>query len=92
MKACPRCGEPSAATARFCPACGSSLASPPVVPHEVRKTVTVLFCDVTGSTTLGERQDPEQVRRVLSQLCQEALELFGGRARFAGGRRRYQNQ
>jgi class 3 adenylate cyclase/tetratricopeptide (TPR) repeat protein len=32
-----------------------------------RKTVTVLFCDVTGSTTLGEELDPEALRGVLSR-------------------------
>ena len=28
----------------------------------VRKTVTILFCDVVGSTSLGERIDPETTR------------------------------
>ena len=28
-----------------------------------RKTVTVLFCDVTGSTALGESIDPERSAR-----------------------------
>jgi class 3 adenylate cyclase/tetratricopeptide (TPR) repeat protein len=32
-----------------------------------RKTVTVLFCDVTGSTALGESLDPEALRGLLSQ-------------------------
>ena len=43
--------------------------------------MTVLFCDVTGSTTLGERQDPEQVRRVLSryfEVARDVLERHGG--------------
>jgi predicted ATPase/class 3 adenylate cyclase len=43
--------------------------------------VTVLFCDVTGSTSLGEQQDPEQVRRVMSRYYDEAravLERHGG--------------
>jgi class 3 adenylate cyclase/tetratricopeptide (TPR) repeat protein len=35
--------------------------------HEVRKTVTVCFCDVTGSTALGERLDPESLRRVMAR-------------------------
>jgi class 3 adenylate cyclase len=30
-----------------------------------RKTVTVVFTDVTGSTALGERLDPESLRRVI---------------------------
>jgi class 3 adenylate cyclase len=47
----------------------------------VRKTVTVVFCDVTGSTAMGERLDPESVRRVMSRYFAEmraALERHGG--------------
>ena len=43
--------------------------------------MTVLFCDVTGSTALGERQDPEQVRRVLSryyEVSRDVLQRHGG--------------
>src|SRR5437763_1207026 len=32
----------------------------------MRKTVTVLFCDVAGSTELGERLDPEALRAVMA--------------------------
>ena len=32
-----------------------------------RKTVTVLFADVTGSTELGEQLDPEVLRRVMTR-------------------------
>ena len=34
---------------------------------EQRKTVTVLFCDVTGSTELGEGLDPEALRAILAR-------------------------
>jgi class 3 adenylate cyclase/tetratricopeptide (TPR) repeat protein len=47
----------------------------------VRKTVTVLFADVTGSTVLGESHDPESVRRVMSRYFEEmkaVLERHGG--------------
>ena len=33
----------------------------------MRKTVTVLFCDVAGSTELGERLDPEALRAVMTR-------------------------
>jgi class 3 adenylate cyclase/tetratricopeptide (TPR) repeat protein len=33
----------------------------------MRKTVTVLFCDLEGSTALGERLDPEPLRMLLSR-------------------------
>ncbi len=47
----------------------------------VRKTVTVLFCDVTGFTSLGERVDPETMRRVMIRYFDEmrtVLERHGG--------------
>jgi class 3 adenylate cyclase/tetratricopeptide (TPR) repeat protein len=49
--------------------------------HGVRKTVTVLFSDVAGSTALGERLDPEATRRVLGRYFDEArtvIERHGG--------------
>jgi class 3 adenylate cyclase/tetratricopeptide (TPR) repeat protein len=35
--------------------------------REARKTVSVLFCDVRGSTSLGERLDPESLRHVMDR-------------------------
>jgi class 3 adenylate cyclase len=46
-----------------------------------RKTVTVLFCDVTGSTSLGESIDPETLREVLARYfegMQAIVERHGG--------------
>ena len=48
---------------------------------EVRKTVTVLFCDITGSTSLGEQLDPESLRSLMSRFFEEmqaVLERHGG--------------
>jgi class 3 adenylate cyclase/tetratricopeptide (TPR) repeat protein len=48
---------------------------------ETRKTVTVLFADVVGSTALGEALDPETVRRVMERFSAEArsaIESHGG--------------
>ena len=58
--------SPTLSAPRFCAECGASLTAAPA-GREVRKTVTVLFCDVVGSTALGERLDPEAVRRVLGR-------------------------
>ncbi len=63
---CSRCGEENSERARFCQACGGLLA-PVSKPREVRKTVTVVFCDVTGSTSLGEQLDPETLRKVMAR-------------------------
>jgi len=35
------------------------------VGSNLRKTVTVLFCDLTGSTAFAETLDPEQLRALL---------------------------
>ena len=46
-----------------------------------RKTVTILFCDVTGSTALGESVDPEALRRVLARYFERMkaiVERHGG--------------
>jgi class 3 adenylate cyclase len=54
---CPNCGRHNPDDSRFCSGCATPLT--PAPPQgEVRKTVTVLFTDVTGSTSLGERLDP----------------------------------
>ena len=79
MLTCANCGRESPEDFAFCPACSAPLAPP--AAQEVRKTVTVVFCDVTGSTAMGERLDPESVRRVMSRYFAEmraALERHGG--------------
>ncbi len=75
MTLCRRCGEENPERARFCLACGLELP-PSARAAEVRKTVTVLFCDVTGSTSLGERRDPEQLRRLLTSYFERARGAF----------------
>jgi class 3 adenylate cyclase len=63
-RTCEECGAPVSATAKFCAECGTPLATRAPVA-EVRKTVTALFCDVTGSTALGSRLDPEALRHLM---------------------------
>lgn len=60
---CPECSQESPEGFRFCGVCGVVLAPAPHAPAEVRKTVTIVFSDITGSTSLGERLDPEALRR-----------------------------
>jgi class 3 adenylate cyclase/tetratricopeptide (TPR) repeat protein len=51
------------------------------MPAETRKTVTVLFTDVTGSTALGERLDTEPLSRVMARFfdtVRGVLERHGG--------------
>ena len=83
MPTCPSCGLENPADARFCNRCGSALgdAARASATAEVRKTVTVLFTDVTGSTDMGERLDPEALRRVMGRYfdrMQAVVERHGG--------------
>jgi class 3 adenylate cyclase/tetratricopeptide (TPR) repeat protein len=64
--ACPNCGEQNPAKFRLCGYCGTALA-PALPPQEERKTVTVFFSDLKGSTNLGEALDPESLREVMTQ-------------------------
>jgi class 3 adenylate cyclase len=74
MAVCTACGAENRDGARFCDSCGAPL--PEVAPaREVRKVVTVLFCDVSGSTSLGERIDPESLRRVMARYFETAREI-----------------
>ncbi len=80
MVSCRLCGEENPERARFCLACGAALEEPEE-PRESRKTVTVVFCDLTGSTAFGERLDPEAVRATMRRYFEEAraiLERHGG--------------
>ena len=59
---------------RVPPRCGAPVG-------EQRKTVTVLFCDVAGSTALGERLDPEALRLILARYFERMkaiVEYHGG--------------
>ena len=80
MPACPSCGHENSERAKFCEECGAALAAAPP-SREQRKTVTVLFCDITGSTALGESTDPEALRALLARYFERMkgiLESHGG--------------
>src|SRR2546423_12615786 len=76
---CPNCAQPVPAGARFCPACGTSVATR--VQAAERRVVTALFADLAGSTRLGEQLDPEVLRAVVSLF----FEIAGQEVRVDGG-------
>ena len=90
---CHECGHAAPDGAKFCPACGTRIAAgsgvaPEALPVETRRIVTVLFVDVTGSTPLGERLDPEAIRRIFSRYFGEVAAIVtrhgGTLEKFAG--------
>ena len=81
MTICVNCGHESAEAFKFCPECGAPVAVA-AAPREVRKVVTIVFCDLTGSTALGDRTDPETLRATMRGYYEEMraiLERHGGR-------------
>ncbi|HTJ67820.1 MAG TPA: adenylate/guanylate cyclase domain-containing protein [Actinospica sp.] len=79
---CSTCGVALPSGARFCPSCGSPCAEVPLAPApETRKVVTVLFCDLVGSTALSGDLDPETLRSVTLRyfdLMRQRIEFHGG--------------
>jgi class 3 adenylate cyclase/tetratricopeptide (TPR) repeat protein len=88
---CEGCGHASGAGALFCSACGRSLApaaaaaehQAPATDQPVgeRRQLTVLFCDMVGSTDLAARLDLEEWHTINAsyQRCgAEVVERFGG--------------
>ncbi|MFN2593531.1 MAG: adenylate/guanylate cyclase domain-containing protein, partial [Actinomycetota bacterium] len=79
MQVCTNCGEQNSDTARFCQACGTPLepaGDANATPAESRKTVTLVFCDLTGSTALGEKMDPESLRRIISRYFNDMRQVL----------------
>jgi class 3 adenylate cyclase/tetratricopeptide (TPR) repeat protein len=78
---CPSCGQETPEGFPRCANCGAALAADAAPAREERKVVTVLFCDLVGSTARAEGADPEDVRALLSAYHERArheLERFGG--------------
>jgi class 3 adenylate cyclase/tetratricopeptide (TPR) repeat protein len=84
---CGECRQVNRENARFCDGCGVLLASDAPI-GETRKTLTAVFCDVVGSTPLGERLDAEVLRSVLRRYfdeMREVVERHGGQvSKFIG--------
>jgi len=81
VQICPNCGEENPPRFRLCGFCGAALAAE-LPPVERRKTVTIFFSDLKGSTNLGEALDSESLREVMTRYFDEMraiLEHHGGR-------------
>jgi class 3 adenylate cyclase len=84
---CAACGHDSHPGARFCAQCGARLGpifSPkrkgPVdgaTDKAERRQLTVMFCDLVGSTALSERLDPEDLLEIVRRYQSVAAEVVG---------------
>ena len=70
---CAECGAAVVRSSKFCSECGAAVAAEPAsVERQQRKLVTVLFCDMVGSTALAEQLDAEVVRGVMNRFFDAA--------------------
>jgi class 3 adenylate cyclase len=96
-KLCPKCASDNAPEARFCARCATPLDGAAPIRVEVersegptgeRRHLTVLFCDLVGSTAIAGQLDPEQWRETVAgyhRAAAEAIVRFDGYvAKFLG--------
>jgi class 3 adenylate cyclase len=81
---CLACQHDNPPQAKFCANCGVMLAAaPPPLPASSaeRRQLTVMFCDLVGSTALSVQLDPEDLREVIGayqKFVAETVARFGG--------------
>src|SRR5919202_1098120 len=99
---CSSCGSLNLPRAKFCGECGAKLggstvpATPATPSREAepkhpmssaeRRQLTVMFCDLVGSTALSARLDPEDLREVIAAYHKCVADVVG---RFEGFVARY---
>src|ERR1700719_3417384 len=89
-RACPECAHPNAPDAKFCSQCAAALDTTGPIrtkaeaadsPTGERRHLTVLFCDLVGSTAIAAQLDPEQWRETVAgyhRAAAEAIMRFDG--------------
>ena len=93
VAACPKCGAAIQPDERYCGECGTALgdAAPAAAATRAtpiaasaggeRRHLTVLFCDLAGSTEISARLDPEEWRETVAayhRAAAEAVTRYGG--------------
>src|ERR1700722_5231703 len=97
---CPTCHEFNQPSARFCAGCGfrlsgdepaDAMSAPrqPVVPplQTERRQITVMFCDLVGSTSLSTRLDPEDLRGIINTYLETVTQTVQRHGGFVAGYR-----
>src|SRR6516165_11880808 len=86
---CSACGFENEPTAKFCGGCGKPVgeittpapavlpAPPPCTDTAERRQLTVMFCDLIGSTALSTRYDPEDLRELIGDYHHAVADTVG---------------
>lgn len=96
-QACTKCGIVNPLNFKFCGNCGTSTntnkisqtSSKPATAELIlnpeteaeRRHLTIMFCDLVGSTALSTRLDPEDLRYIVTEyqkVCQKVVARFEG--------------
>ena len=85
---CPACGFENEPAAKFCGGCGkpmgqAGLAAPISVSAATRtdaerRQLSVMFCDMVGSTALSTRLDPEDLREIIAAYHRTVSDVVRG--------------
>ena len=78
---CPSCRQENPEDAKFCSNCGTSLRAAPAEATAELRQLTVLFCDLVGSTSLSESLDPEDLRELIGMyhsVCEAVIRKHDG--------------
>jgi class 3 adenylate cyclase/predicted ATPase/ribosomal protein L40E len=90
VRICVKCGAESPPTSNFCGKCGAPLDAAAIRANAEprdhgltgeRRHLTVLFCDLVGSTEIAAKLDPEEWRETVSayhRAAAEAVTRYGG--------------
>src|SRR6266851_661039 len=89
VASCAQCGTPSAAGHKFCVKCGAALTTAVEPERELprssaaaeRRQLTVMFCDLVGSTAVSSVLDPEEMRELIRSYqaaCGAVIARFDG--------------
>src|SRR5215207_5385703 len=91
QKRCPNCGVENLPRAKLCSECATPLAGQPAVAQSSntplhplaptraeaeRRHLTVMFCDLVGSTALSAQLDPEDLRQLVRQYQQTCAQVI----------------
>ena len=88
---CPKCKFKNPNKFKFCGKCGIHILDADLVQikdRQERRQLTVMFCDLVGSTSISQKLDPESFHKLINEyqrIAEKVIEKFEGHiAQFLG--------